>query len=215
MLRTRESKKNENMPGWPIEDKPVKRQVGMIYWYSWGDYEFDIRVMRRGLGLPSESAEDNWFMAKLADPCGSFCNIMTELMLNLGARAFADVIAEHDRLLDEDAEADRARHIARQKERVKEKDQGVAEADKPIAVAENPMDKAVKDLEDFGCLMREKANQARDTARQARKRNDLKKWDKFNAVARAYEMAWLRSLPLLVQMGHHTSEEFRNRMIPF
>lgn len=34
MLKTRDSKRDERMPGWPINGVTVKRQVGMIYWYS-------------------------------------------------------------------------------------------------------------------------------------------------------------------------------------
>ena len=56
MLKTRDSKRDERMPGWPINGVPVKRQVGMIYWYSWGKQEFDIRTMRRVLGLAEEQA---------------------------------------------------------------------------------------------------------------------------------------------------------------
>ena len=100
------------MHGWTIDGIPVKRQVGMIYWYSWGEHEFDIRILRRVLGLPPELTADKYFMAKRPDPRAAFINIMNQITLSLDGRKFMEVIAEHDRLLDEEEEADRLQRMA-------------------------------------------------------------------------------------------------------
>ena len=95
----------ERMPGWKIDGVPVKRQMGMIYWYSWGKHTFDIRVMRRVLGLPKEHTADKWFMAEKPDPCGSFREQMTQLVNALGDRSFSDAMAAHDKAMDEESQA--------------------------------------------------------------------------------------------------------------
>ena len=116
MLKTRDSKRDERMPGWPINGVPVKRQMGMIYWYSWGKQEFDIRTMRRVLGLPEEQAADKWFMDAKPDACGSFHAVMEQLQTALGERTFHDAMVEHDRILDEEAEAFLSANNARQQQ---------------------------------------------------------------------------------------------------
>ena len=116
MLKTRDSKRDERMPGWPINGVPVKRQVGMIYWYSWGKQEFDIRTMRRVLGLSEEQTADKWFMAAEPNACGSFHAVMEQLQAALGERSFHDAMVEHDRLLDEEAVVFLATNNARQQQ---------------------------------------------------------------------------------------------------
>ncbi len=101
MLRTKESRPNVRMHGWEINGVRVKRQSGMIYWYSWGKHEFDIRMIRRVLGRQETRAADTWFMAAEPDWCGSFTTLMMQLQTALGDRHFRDVIAEHDRLFNE------------------------------------------------------------------------------------------------------------------
>lgn len=102
----------EAMPGFPIGGKPIRRLVNMIYWYGWGDDEdFDIRVVRRILGLPGESKHDKWFMKKRPDPCAAFVGNMAQIIEALGSRDFGEVIAEHDRLLDVQAEEDRSKRL--------------------------------------------------------------------------------------------------------
>lgn len=114
MLRTKYSAKNERMLGWMIDGKPVVRQVGMIYWYSWGRHEFDIRVLRKALGLPVEMAADKYFMAKRPNPCKAFSEIMTQIETASVGKKFLKVIAEHDRLLNEEAEVNRVQRQAMQ-----------------------------------------------------------------------------------------------------
>lgn len=114
MLRTKHSNKNENMLGWTIDGKPVTRQVGMIYWYSWGRHEFDVRILRKALGLPMEMTADKYFMAKRPNPCKAFSEIMTQIETASTGKKFSKIIAEHDRLLNEEAEADRVHHQAMQ-----------------------------------------------------------------------------------------------------
>lgn len=101
--------REERMAGWPMDGVLVKRQVGMIYWYSWGKHTFDIRVMRRALGLPEEHPADKWFMDVKPDACGSFSAVMSQLQEALGGRRFSDAMAEHDRLSEEESEAELAK----------------------------------------------------------------------------------------------------------
>lgn len=101
MKRNEYSRKNVSMPGWPLSGKLVYAQFGMIYWYSWGDSdEFDIRVVRSILGLPSESKFDFSIMNSKHYQCSNFHSIMSELesSLLLSGRDFNDVLAEHDSL---------------------------------------------------------------------------------------------------------------------
>jgi hypothetical protein len=92
--------KDVGMPGCLFDGIPVKRQSAMIYWYSWGEHTFDIRVMRKVLGLPEENPADKWFMEKIPDPNGSLKAVMSEIQKALGARSFSDVMAEHDRMIN-------------------------------------------------------------------------------------------------------------------
>lgn len=71
------------------------------------------------------------------------------------------------------------------------------------------------ELQDLGCSMADKARRARETARKSHKRGELKKRDKFNAVARAYEMMHEELNPLCVELLDHTSGDFRNKDVPF
>lgn len=104
--------RREPMPGWPIGGKPVRRLVGMIYWYGWGDdRDFDIREVRKALGLPEESKHDEWFMAKKPTGCSAFQAQMVQLQEALGGRDFAT-------LLDEIGRAAEDRHKRETKERI-------------------------------------------------------------------------------------------------
>jgi hypothetical protein len=91
------------MPGWPIDGKPVRRLVGMIYWYGWGDdRDFDIREVRKALGLPEESKHDNWFMSDAPRAgCTAFHAQMTQLQDALSGRDFATLLDEIDRATEE------------------------------------------------------------------------------------------------------------------
>jgi len=88
----------------PIDGKPIKPLVGMIYWYGWGDDEdFDIRIVRRILGLAEEQKIDEWFMAKNPNHGKAYmenCRQINTAMKECG-RSFADIMEEHDRLLEE------------------------------------------------------------------------------------------------------------------
>lgn len=93
---------------YPIDGNPIKPLVGMIYWLGWGDDEdFDVRVVRRILGLPAENPKlDSWFMAKKPNPCKAYIGKCSEIRAALDAsgRSFSDVMVEHDRLCHEESE---------------------------------------------------------------------------------------------------------------
>ncbi len=71
------------------------------------------------------------------------------------------------------------------------------------------------ELESSGCRFRKKAISARETALKARKKGDLRKSDKFNAVARVYEMVSIKIGPLERELLKHTPDEFQDSLIPF
>jgi hypothetical protein len=62
---------------------------------------------------------------------------------------------------------------------------------------------------------RKKAISARKTALKARKSGDLQKSDKFNSVARVYEMVTIKIGPLERALLNHTSGEFQDSQMPF
>lgn len=82
-------------------------------------------------------------------------------------------------------------------------------------IPESEVDSLCSDIDDLNTFLLRKASDARVVARKARKRGDTKKWDKFNAVARVYEMAYERVVPLAGALFEHTSAEFRDQNIPF
>lgn len=59
--------------------------------------------------------------------------------------------------------------------------------------------------------IREKSILARKVAAQARKKGDLRKWDKFNAVARVHHMNYLKISALVDKLYRHTSEEYQSK----
>jgi hypothetical protein len=73
----------------------------MIYWYSWGNWEFDIRIVRDVLGLPREHPDDDWFNLQTCDPEGSFERIVTQLQdaLTQQGKRFFDVVKAHDLII--------------------------------------------------------------------------------------------------------------------
>ncbi len=112
MLRNKFSPKNEKMGGWPIDGIEVKRQIGMIYWYSWGKHEFDIRVLRQVLHLPSEHQADEYFLDKSPyTSCSAFEAIMTQILENKGSKSFEQLVYEHDILLHQIAEAEKQERL--------------------------------------------------------------------------------------------------------
>jgi hypothetical protein len=104
-----EEKSRRVFGAWPIDGKPIRTLDGMIYWYGWGDDEdFDIRIVRRILGLPEDQPKiDKWFMAKRPNLRKSYIALCHQLSDALAAtgRHFADVIAEHDAIIDREANA--------------------------------------------------------------------------------------------------------------
>ena len=83
------------------------------------------------------------------------------------------------------------------------------------AFTEQRADLVYANLEKLQEKMAEKAGRARDVARQARKRGDTRKWDKFNAIARVYEMSLKEMWCCYEPLCSLTSKEFQNSMIPF
>lgn len=57
-----------------------------------------------------------------------------------------------------------------------------------VVVPEAPVDALFARLDALSASLLKKAEASREVATVARRRGNLKKWDKFNAVARVYEM---------------------------
>ena len=90
--------KQEEMDGFPVEGDVVRRCDGMIYWYRWGKHTFDIRVMRRVVGLPEDNEEydaffvpDNHLTSQEA-----LVSSMRQVLSNGGKKNFREHIKEHD-----------------------------------------------------------------------------------------------------------------------
>lgn len=103
MIKTSQSPPAEKMIGYPINEILVTRTQGMIYWYSWGEHEFDIRIMRELLGLPIQNPLDTWFMEKCPRPHYAFNEIMNQLSKAIGHKHFIELMAEHDHQINEQA----------------------------------------------------------------------------------------------------------------
>jgi len=109
----------ESLGFFPIDGKPIKPLAGMIYWYGWGDDEdFDIRIVRRILGLPEEQEKnDKWFMAKKPNHGKAYMENCCQIHAAMKAcgRSFADIMEEHDRLTKEESDRFLASAISRNK----------------------------------------------------------------------------------------------------
>lgn len=103
-----DGKSNREFGAYPIDGKPIMTLSGMIYWYGWGDEdEFDIRVVRRILGLPEEQPKiDYWFMAKRPNRCKAYGEACKQIRIELesAGRSFVSVLEDHDRIISEDSQ---------------------------------------------------------------------------------------------------------------
>jgi len=75
------------------------------------------------------------------------------------------------------------------------------------------IDEIYDEFHDIGGRLQEKARAARATAKAARKAGNTKKWDKFNSVARVYEMIYLDVIPLGAELVEHLSDERKEQMV--
>jgi hypothetical protein len=91
----------------------------------------------------------------------------------------------------------------------------VAPVPKTVQIEESTVDGLCSDLDELNAMLLRKASDARATARKARKRGDVKKWDKFNAVARVYEMIYERVVPIAGVLFDHASDDYCDQHIPF
>jgi hypothetical protein len=77
------------------------------------------------------------------------------------------------------------------------------------------VDACYEALEKLDESMRQKAQLARETARKARKKGDTRKWDKYSAIARVYEMSRKNMWSCYEPLYPTLSEKFRDSMLPF
>lgn len=72
------------------------------------------------------------------------------------------------------------------------------------------------ELERLGRRMDNKSKGARAVAKVAHRKGDIRKRDKFNAIARVYEMTYVDLMPLCNELLDHTPTDFQNnRDVPF
>ncbi|MGB4810985.1 MAG: hypothetical protein WBP13_00675 [Methylophilaceae bacterium] len=83
-----------------IQGKPLKRCNGMIYWYWYGEHQFDIRVIRKLCGVAEEHQTDKWFMKKI-HPCTGFRNVAEALIKHIGDNNMDELIIKHDAYQEE------------------------------------------------------------------------------------------------------------------
>lgn len=72
--------------GIQFHGKTLKRSIGLVYWWSWGGVEFDIRSVREALGISPEF-DDDWKVT-----CSAVTNVIVELEKNIGNRSFEEVM---------------------------------------------------------------------------------------------------------------------------
>lgn len=109
MLKTKFADKEKyrikrSSPRWIFDGKPIQREWGMIYWYSWNRHTLDIRVIRKILSLPAEHPADFYFSKDSSFSSKDafdaiFQQIQDAIPLNT---TFRDIVREHDRILDEE-----------------------------------------------------------------------------------------------------------------
>ena len=88
--------------GVEVDGVVIRRQRGMIYWYRWGRHTFDIRVMRKLLGLPKESRADQYFMPGneyAGDGDRALADHVAAINAARGDRPFKQLMEEHDSIL--------------------------------------------------------------------------------------------------------------------
>jgi len=115
MLVTEFADKEKNLPegsgAGDFDGKPIRRSRGMIYWYrcrngvlkiTGGRHSFDIRVVRKVLGLPEEHDADKYFMeysSYYGRDDDALRDILSEVREAMGARSFKEVMKAHDAAL--------------------------------------------------------------------------------------------------------------------
>lgn len=80
------------------------------------------------------------------------------------------------------------------------------------------IDEIYDEFNSIGHTLKEKAKAARATAKAARRIGNTKKWDKFNALSRAYEAVYLDMMPIEAELWDHLSDERKEQLaddIPF
>jgi len=90
------------MKGMKVDCAVVRRCARMMYWYRWGGHTFDIRVMRRVVGLPADNKEyDNWWRKTnhLTSQEALVCSL-TEILDSAGSKKFSQLMDEHDTYLE-------------------------------------------------------------------------------------------------------------------
>lgn len=88
--------------GVEVDGVSIRRQRNMIYWYRWGRHTFDIRVVRKVLGLPEESPADNYFMPGNeyeGDGERALAAHVAAINAARGDRSFKALMKEHDAII--------------------------------------------------------------------------------------------------------------------
>jgi hypothetical protein len=74
---------------------------GMIFWYKWGNQEFDVRMVRRVFKRkPGKAIDSNFDM----HPCTRFSTIINDVIEMCGERDFRAVLVESDRIFCKEEE---------------------------------------------------------------------------------------------------------------
>ena len=107
MLASRFGDKEKNSPvgaAVVVEGIAVRRNRGMIYWYRWGRHTFDIRVVRKVLGLPVDSLGDKYFMdgsEYAGDGDKALSDNISAITSVLDGATFKSVVKQHDAIIIE------------------------------------------------------------------------------------------------------------------
>ena len=84
----------------PFQGKDFHPQFGMIYWFTWGEWSFDIRDIRKLFNRKEEKKIDMDFKMH---PCTRFRTQMLEIVKLIGKQSFEDFLIKHQYTIEEEA----------------------------------------------------------------------------------------------------------------
>lgn len=72
----------------PFQGENLHPCIGLVFWFRWGKYCFDIRDIRKLYGVKSVKAIDDKRLSQ-----ASFCEKMSEIIKLVGKEDFVDVMS--------------------------------------------------------------------------------------------------------------------------
>ena len=95
MVNVKENKMAKKGIGLPMAGKNLAPMAGQIFWYKWGDREFDIRQVRLAAGAAKRvyAADKNYF-----DRCAAFSNVYHQCVKYSASEPFEELLDRAEKL---------------------------------------------------------------------------------------------------------------------